>query len=63
MVSFKTWDTVSERAKVNRWQLEHFHGYSLQCSVCERSFRCFREFETVCGCCKSLGADCVNGML
>lgn len=48
---------VSVLAKRNRWPLEHFHGYSLQCSVCERSFRSFREFETACGVCKSIGEE------
>ena len=48
----RTWEPVSEIARRNRWPLEHFHGYSLQCSVCGLPFRSFREFETVCGCCK-----------
>ena len=49
-----TWDeSVSVRARRLRLPLEHFHGYSLVCTVCDRGFRCFREFEPRCAVCRS----------
>lgn len=46
-------ESVSARAKRLRLPIEHFTGYHLICEGCERSFRCFREFEALCGVCSS----------
>jgi hypothetical protein len=52
--SLSSWnDSVSVQARRLGYPLEHFHGYSLVCTVCDSAFRCFREFEPRCGVCRS----------
>ena len=54
MRNLSTWnESVSAQAKRRRLPLEYFHGYSLVCVHCSHGFRCFREFEKLCGPCRS----------
>lgn len=46
-------ETISERVRWNGTPLEVFIGYHLICERCEESFRCFREHERFCGCCRA----------
>jgi hypothetical protein len=53
--NLSTWtEAVSARARRLGYPVEHFTGYSLVCQWCEKPFRCFREFEPFCGCCRDL---------
>lgn len=54
MENLSTWsESVSSRARRMRLPIEHFTGYSLVCVHCSDGFRCFREFEKLCGPCRS----------
>jgi hypothetical protein len=49
--------TISERCLQNGQEVELFIGHHLICEVCERSFRCFRETERLCGACRNTGME------
>lgn len=51
--NLSTWsESISAQAKRRGLPVEHFVGYALICEICERPFRCFREFEPMCGACR-----------
>jgi hypothetical protein len=52
--------TISEAFLKCNIPLERFIGYRLDCEVCRRPFRSFREEETHCGCCRHLKCGKVN---
>lgn len=51
-VHYSSRPEVSARCRDNPNLLALIIGYRLICKACRAPFRCFREHETYCGCCR-----------